>query len=216
MHAEFWHQKWQKGEIAFHEGQVNRLLAAHFQVLNLPLGSRVFLPLCGKTRDIAWLLAAGYQVVGAELSELAVKELFAGLNLKPRITQTEKYLRYQAAQIDILVGDIFQLSAADVGIVDAIYDRAALVALPENMRSMYARHLMALSHCAPQLIITYEYAQHELAGPPFAVLTAEVQQHYAHFYALQTLVHQPLAGGLKGKIAAQEVLWKLSPLKAGN
>lgn len=216
MHAEFWHQKWQKGEIAFHEGEVNRLLAAHFQTLNLPLGSRVFLPLCGKTRDIAWLLAAGYQVVGAELSELAVKELFAGLNLKPCITQTEKYLRYQAAQIDILVGDIFQLSAADIGIVDAIYDRAALVALPENMRSMYARHLMALSHCAPQLIITYEYAQHELAGPPFAVLATEVQQHYANFYHLQPLVRQPLAGGLKGKTAALEVLWKLSPVKAGN
>lgn len=216
MHAEFWHQKWQKGEIAFHEGQVNRLLATHFQTLNLPVGSRVFLPLCGKTCDIAWLLDAGYQVVGAELSELAIKELFAGLNLKPRITQTEKHLRYQAAQIDILVGDIFQLSAADIGIVDAIYDRAALVALPAEMRSLYARHLMALSHCAPQLIITYEYAQHELAGPPFAVLATEVQQHYANFYALQPLVRQNLEGGLKGKTAALEVLWKLNPLRAGN
>lgn len=211
MEANFWHQRWQKGEIAFHEGQVNRLLAAHFQALQLPVGSRVFLPLCGKTRDITWLMQAGYQVVGAELSELAVNELFADLNLQARITQHAHYRHYQAAGIDILVGDIFQLTAQDVGVVHGVYDRAALVALPENMRLDYARQLMALSAFAPQLLITFEYAQHELPGPPFAVPVAEVQQHYAVNYQLQELTRESLAGGLKGKVAADEVLWLLTP-----
>lgn len=216
MEADFWHQRWQKGEIAFHEGQVNRLLAEHLHDLNLPVGSRVFLPLCGKTRDIAWLLEQGFQVVGAELSELAVKELFADLKLKAHVTQNEKYLHYQAAQIDILVGNIFHLTAADIGIVDAIFDRAALVALPEHMRSDYARQLIRLGKTAPQLMITYEYAQHEMPGPPFAVPSAEVKQHYASVYQLQETVRQPLPGGLKGKTPALEVLWKLTPLVVGN
>ncbi|MGZ8252407.1 MAG: thiopurine S-methyltransferase, partial [Methylophilaceae bacterium] len=71
MEASFWHNKWQRGEIAFHQSDANPLLVAHFEALNLPKGSRVFLPLCGKTLDIAWLLAGGYRVVGAELSEIA-------------------------------------------------------------------------------------------------------------------------------------------------
>ncbi|MCP5325225.1 MAG: thiopurine S-methyltransferase [Oceanospirillaceae bacterium] len=212
MDAEFWHQRWQKGETAFHEGQVNRLLEQHFQALNLPVGSRVFLPLCGKTRDIAWLLDKGYQVVGAELSELAVKELFAGLGLTPVVIEKENYRHYQAAQIDILVGDIFQLRQADIGRVDAIYDRAALVALPEIMRADYARQLIELGQTAPQLIITYEYAQHEMPGPPFAIPAAEVQQHYALLYGIHEQVRQVLQGGLKGKTSATEVLWLLTPL----
>ncbi|WP_246614962.1 hypothetical protein [Agarivorans litoreus] len=84
MHEQFWHQKWEKDEIGFHEGEVNRFLYDYFNVLKLAAGARVFVPLCGKTRDIAWLLDKGMKVVGVELSEHAIKQLFAELNLEPK------------------------------------------------------------------------------------------------------------------------------------
>src|SRR5690606_2213611 len=94
MDADFWHQKWQKGDIGFHEGRPNQFLATHFDALRLPPGARVFLPLCGKTRDIAWLLAQGCKVVGAELSEQAIGELFAELELQPVIARQGAFIHY--------------------------------------------------------------------------------------------------------------------------
>jgi thiopurine S-methyltransferase len=79
--ASFWHDKWQRNQIGFHEPQANPLLLAHFDSLSLRAGSRIFVPLCGKTLDINWLLARGQRVVGAELSEIAVQQLFAGLGV---------------------------------------------------------------------------------------------------------------------------------------
>ena len=79
MEAGFWHQKWEKGDIGFHAPEVNPSLQEHFGKLQMAAGARVFLPLCGKTRDIGWLLDEGFRVSGAELSELAIKELFKKL-----------------------------------------------------------------------------------------------------------------------------------------
>ena len=99
MKASFWHQKWERGEIVFHQNDTNPFLLKHFEKLELPKGSRVFLPLCGKTRDFAWLLTNGYQVVGAELSELAIRELFKELSLNPEISQLGKLIHYSAKNI---------------------------------------------------------------------------------------------------------------------
>jgi thiopurine S-methyltransferase len=137
MEANFWHQKWKRGEIGFHKSEANPLLIQHFEKLNPAQGSRVFLPLCGKTRDFAWLLACGYRVVGAELSEIAVKELFDDLGVEPNISRIGELGLYRAKDIDIWVGDIFDVSAETLGLVDAIYDRAALVALPASRRDQY-------------------------------------------------------------------------------
>jgi thiopurine S-methyltransferase len=106
MEASFWHQKWERGDIGFHESEVNPFLIEHLEELNLTRGNRIFLPLCGKTRDVAWLLACGYRVVGAELSELAINELFKELGLEPEISKVGKLARYRAEDIDILAGDI--------------------------------------------------------------------------------------------------------------
>ena len=159
MKEEFWHQKWKLGDIAFHESEVNPFLIEHFEKLNLQKDSRIFLPLCGKTRDITWLLACGYRVVGAELSEIAIKELFKDLVLVPEISKVGDLIHYRANNIDIFVGDIFAVSADYLGSVSAIYDRAALVALPAEIRENYTSHLINISDAAPQLLITYEYNQ---------------------------------------------------------
>ena len=209
MEANFWHDKWARGEIAFHQQQTNPFLVAHFTALQLAKGSRVFLPLCGKTRDIAWLLGQGYRVAGAELSALAINELFQELGVAPQITNIGKLQHYSAPNLDIFVGDIFELSGDTLGEVDAIYDRAALVALPRETRKLYSGHLMHIAGSAPQLVITYEYDQSLIDGPPFSISAEEIRQHYSAKYALTVLETHDVEGGMKGKAASTETAWLL-------
>ena len=204
----FWHQKWEKNEIAFHESAVNPLLVKHFNELSLVTGSQVFLPLCGKTLDIPWLLSNDYRVAGAELSKIAIEQLFAGLGVKPKISSIGEVDHYSANNIDLFVGDIFDLSSKLLGPVDAIYDRAALVALPEEMRNRYVAHLVEVTDRAPQLLICYEYDQNLMEDPPFSISNEEVKQHYSAVYNLTLLANTIVSGGLKGTFAKEHV-WLL-------
>lgn len=212
MEASFWHAKWEKNEIGFHLAEANPLLLGHFGALALAAGSRVFLPLCGKTRDIGWLLAAGYRVAGAELSRRAVEQLFADLGVVPEVTRHGALERFAAPNIEIHVGDIFALEAAALGPVDAVYDRAALVALPAAIRPRYAAHLAAISGRAPQLLVAYEYDQTQQDGPPFSVDAAEVERCHGERFELRLLATVDVPGGLKGKCPAQEHVWLLRPI----
>jgi thiopurine S-methyltransferase len=209
MDGSFWHRKWERNEIAFHECKANPLLVTYFNHLCLPEGSRVFLPLCGKTLDIHWLLSHRYRVVGSELSKIAIEQLFSELGVEPNITAVDQVSRYSSNNIDIFVGDIFTLSRDQLGQVDAIYDRAALVALPEPMRDRYAAHLIKISDRAPQLLITCEYDQRLLDGPPFSLGHQEVARKYQGSYDLKLLASADIKGGLKGKCAAAENVWLL-------
>lgn len=212
MEHSFWHDRWATNQIGFHQPAANPLLVTHCAALALPSAGRVLLPLCGKTLDIAWLLAAGYQVVGVELSELAVQQLFAELGATPCIQVLNDALqRYETDKLTVFVGDIFALNREQLGPVDAIYDRAALVALPATLRPRYASHLTAISAGARQLLISFDYEQSQLPGPPFAVLAEELSELYGRHYELQALARQPLAGGLKGQCPADEVVWLLQP-----
>ena len=209
MNIDFWKQTWEKNEIGFHESEPNPLLAAYLKELNVVEGSRVFIPLCGKTLDIVWLLSKGYQVAGAELSQLAIEQLFIGLGVEPQISECGNAFRYGAKNIDIFVGDIFDLSNEVLGPVDAIYDRAALVALPEEMRKRYTKHLLEITGAAAQLLITLEYDQSLMDGPPFSLNGDEVNRHYIDAYDLALLESISLPGGLKGICAATENVWLL-------
>jgi thiopurine S-methyltransferase len=211
MDADFWHRKWANNEIGFHEGAVNPLLVKHFSALGLEPGDRVFLPLCGKTLDIHWLLSNGYRVVGAELSQLAVEQLFDELRVEPVVSACGPTQRYSAPNLDVFVGDIFDVSRELLGPVDAIYDRAALVALPEAMRGRYAAHLMEITARAPQLLICFEYDQSLMAGPPFSLADEEVARHYRTTYELTLLDRADIPGGFKGKFPATESVWLLTP-----
>ena len=212
MDAKFWHDRWQEGRLGFHEGKVNRMLEAHFDALELTQGQRVFLPLCGKAIDIPWLLSKGYSVAGAELSEIAVRDLFAEMGVVPEVTDTGRHRRYAAEGIDIFVGDIFDLSASVLGQVDAVYDRAALVALPKDMRARYAAHLAGITECAPQLLVTFEYDQSAMAGPPFSISEQEVARCHGERFTINLLTDQDVPGGLKGVVAAREKALLLRPV----
>jgi thiopurine S-methyltransferase len=209
MDLDFWRQKWEKNEIAFHQSKPNPVLVKYFKELKLVEDSRVFLPLCGKTLDIGWLLSQGYRVAGAELSKLAIEHLFLGLGLEPEISKIGNVSRYSATNIDIFVGDIFDLSNEVLGRVDAIYDRAALIALPEEVRNRYAKHLLEITDTAEQLMISLEYDRSLMDGPPFSVDSDEVNRHYKDAYNLKLLGSRSIPGGLKGICAATENAWLL-------
>lgn len=209
MEATFWHERWEAQDIGFHLGAPNELLVSHFKTLAVPPGGRVFVPLCGKTRDIHWLLAQGYRVAGAELSPLAVAQLFEELEIAPSIESRGALTHYSGADIDIFVGDIFELSAELLGAVDAIYDRAALVALPDDIRSKYRSHLLTISANARQLLLTLEYDTDLLAGPPFSIVAEDVRAYYGDVYEIVALGSRHDGAGLKGKYPVTERVWQL-------
>lgn len=209
MKIDFWKQRWEKNDIGFHESKPNPLLEAYLKELNLTDDGRIFLPLCGKTLDISWLLSKGYRVTGAELSKRAIEQLFIELGVEPEITECANVSRYSATSIDVFVGDLFGLSSEVLGQVDAIYDRAALVALPEEMRKRYTKHLLEITGVAEQLLITFEYDQTLMEGPPFSLSNDEVNRHYKDAYNVVRLESIAVPGGLKGMCKATENIWLL-------
>lgn len=177
MHEDFWQERWARNEIGFHLREVNPYLQRHWPDLGLAAGAQVLVPLCGKSLDMAWLAGLGYRVLGVELAESAVIAFFAEQELTPEVDQYGAFRRYRAGAVELLCGDFFALQAADVADCSGLYDRAALIALPEGMRERYAAHLAAIlpSGCAG-LLVTLDYPQAEMSGPPFAVDEALVAQ----------------------------------------
>jgi thiopurine S-methyltransferase len=210
MDPAFWHQKWEDKQIGFHRDAVNPLLVAYFKALALKKGQTIFLPLCGKTLDIAWLLRQEISVKGIELYEPAVVELFDALGLEPVITELAFLKCYSAPGLMIYVGDIFKLTVTVLGEVNAVYDRAAIVALPKTMRADYATQLMTLSQKSDQLVINYIYDQAIMAGPPFSVPNEEVALYYSEHYSMTLLYENGVEGGLKGRCPATESVWLLN------
>ncbi len=186
MEKTFWLEHWAANKIGFHRPETNPLLTRHWATMDLDPGQRVFVPLCGKSLDMAWLADAGHEVVGVELSPLAIKDFFAERGTSPVSTSTNGFLRLQADGITLLSGDFFELEPAHVQPIGAVYDRAALIALPADMRKLYAERLAELAP-GPMLLITANYDQSEMPGPPFAVSPDEVHSLYADRYDVQVL-----------------------------
>lgn len=209
MEKSFWENRWNTNQIGFH-GKINNFLKKYFSELKLKPGSRVLLPLCGKTLDIHWLLSQGFHVIGVEFVETAIVQLFDELGVTPEISVEGKLKHYSAPHIDIFVGDFFDVTEAYTGRLDAVYDRAAIVALPADVRVNYARHVRKLSHNASQLLITFEYDQSLFAGPPMSVPAAEVESHYAETYNIKFCDKEEFAGGIRGQYPATETAWLLT------
>ncbi len=208
MDPNHWHELWESNELGFHEVNGNRLLQHTLDKLKLADNARILVPLCGKAEDLAWLASRGYVVVGVELSEIAARDFYSEHAIVPTVTRHDTLTRYSGGGIDILVGDFFDVDRQTVGPIAGVYDRAALVALPPDMRTAYAAHLVDITDCAPQLLITFEYDQEQMAGPPFSISEAEVDRLYRHHYTAEKLEERHVVGGLKG-VPAAEVAWLL-------
>jgi thiopurine S-methyltransferase len=175
---EDWIARWREGRISFHEGRPNTLLDRH--LARLAGARRVLVPLCGRSEDLAFLAAHGYEVVGVELSDQAVREFFELHALTPAVAARGPFVEYRAGSITLLVGDLFDTTPALLGAVDALYDRAALIALPGELRARYVAQLRrVLPIGAPGLVVTLEFDPASKAGPPFPVPEAELRELYA-------------------------------------
>ena len=179
MQKDFWLERWQREETGFHEQAANAYLKKFWPGLHLTGGSGVFVPLCGKSVDMQWLREQGHPVVGVELSSIAVQAFFAEQGYTPQHSSSGKFERCEAGGINIFCGDFFDLKREDVAATAAVYDRASMVALPPEMRERYVQHLVnILPKGAKILLITFDYPQHEMPGPPFAVAPGEVEKLY--------------------------------------
>ncbi len=179
MDRDFWHERWQRNEIGFHQQEINAHLQDFWGQLAVPAGGLVFVPLCGKSRDLLWLRARGHTVLGVEISPIAVRDFFAENALTPQVLHQGAFERYEADGLAILCGDFFDLTPELVQGVAGVYDRASLIALPPELRTRYAEHSTAiLPPAAGTLLVTMEYAQNEMSGPPFAVREDEVRRLY--------------------------------------
>ncbi|KRG33150.1 thiopurine S-methyltransferase [Psychrobacter sp. P11G3] len=228
MNSEFWQKRWQEGRIGFNQSTVNPLLIEHFNRLNLPASSRVFVPLCGKSIDMVWLATQGYDVAGVELVETAVQDFFTEQNIEPTVYQqadnpTMKYYQGQLSgqTITLWVADIFALTAKDIGSIDAVYDKAALIALPDDMRVRYSEQVRKLSsdtskvdgannEITPQLLLTLNYDQRKKNGPPFSINNEQLEQYYSAHYQIYQLASVPSSIGSAPDITVTEQVWLLS------
>jgi len=188
MNPDFWLERWTQGQIGFHQPEANPYLQKYWPELALPRGATVFVPLCGKTLDMRWLHDQGHRVLGLEISRKAVGDFFDDWGVEARIAQQGPYERWEARGITVLCGDFFDLREQDLGDVDAVFDRAALIALPATMRTAYARKLYdTLPARVLMLLITLDYEQAQMAGPPFAVSDREVHTLYADASSVRRL-----------------------------
>ncbi|SFH73832.1 thiopurine S-methyltransferase [Pseudomonas guineae] len=195
MHAEFWQTRWSRSEIGFHLAEVNPYLQRYWPALGLAEGARVLVPLCGKSLDLAWLAAQGYQVIGVELAQRAVEDFFTEHELQPVVSEVGAFRCYQAGNVEIYCGDFFALSAQQLVGCVGLYDRAALIALPAPMRERYVAHLTQVLPAGCQgLLVTLDYDQGQMEGPPFAVADDEVQRLFAAHWQLQHLASANVLG----------------------
>ena len=194
MEPEFWHKRWSTNQIGFHLPEVNPYLQRFWSQLGVEQGSRVLVPLCGKTLDLLWLAQQGYSVLGVELSEKAAADFFLEHQLEPSVSEEGAFKVFRAADIEIRCGDFFALSPEDVSDCTALYDRAALIALPGPMRERYAAHLQKILPQCVGLLITLDYSQDEMPGPPLSVGDGEVQRLLGEVWRLEVLQEQDVLG----------------------
>lgn len=191
MEPGFWHDKWQSQQIGFHQSDINPFLVKHWESLKLEGKGKVFVPLCGKSLDMEFLAAQGHEVIGSELSVLAVNQFFEAAGAKPQSRIQGEHVHHSAQGVTLIEGDFFTLDEELVAGCSGFYDRAALIAWPVEMRIDYVRKLAALIPAGtPGLLITLDYPQEALIGPPFAVSPNWVEEFVGEYFEVAVLESQ--------------------------
>jgi thiopurine S-methyltransferase len=218
LEPEFWHERWRAGQIGFHQSTVDRYLSRYWPELGLASDSRVLVPLCGKSLDLLWLVERGHGVAGVELSAVALESFCMehGIPAKRRIA--DGFDVYESVNLQLYCGDFFALTPELLGPVAAVYDRAALISWRPELRATYVDHATALTNPGTQtLLITLEYAQAQMKGPPFSVVADDVERLYARNHAIQELSRQDILASeprfrARGVTSLYEVCYRLRRL----
>lgn len=198
MEPEFWLKRWQTDDIGFHRDEVHPALAQLWPQIAPEGDRRVFVPLCGKSRDMRWLAERGHQITGVELSEKAIDAFFEDEGVKPRERREGVFKVKSAGAYELWCGDLFEMPPDAMADVACFYDRASLVALPPEMRVKYAQHLADMlppESCG--LLISLAYDETEMTGPPFSVPQTEVAALFGNRFTIEALTSRDaLAGNL--------------------
>ena len=215
---ELWQQSWRDRQTDFHQKAVNPHLMRFWSGLGLAPGDRIFVPLCGKSLDLLWLAEQGHSVIGVELSPLAARAFFRENRIQPSRRPFGQFTLWEHGRISILCGDFFQLTASDLGKIAAVFDRAALTALPDDLRASYLAHLRRIvpADCKIMLLTTEEPEAWETAGQPFAV-AEEITTLYSDAFNIELRhVESSLEAdpdpAIKEEIRIEQKVYLLTPL----
>jgi thiopurine S-methyltransferase len=218
VQPDFWHDRWRTAQIGFHRPAVDDNLIQHWRVLSLPKAARVLVPLCGKSVDLLWLRDQGHAVVGIELSDIALQAFFVENGVGARRRAIPHFDLYEAENLECFRGDLFELTPERLGKVAAVYDRASLVSWPPEQRDRYVEQLWALTAARTQtLLITLEYPQAEMKGPPFSTDSEEVHRLYSRHHSIHELARRDILGNeprmrARGVSSLTEVCYQITRL----
>ena len=183
-----WLEYWENNETNWHSDVVTQELEEYLGLLKLEPGDKVFFPLCGKSLDMTYILNQGFSVIGVELSEIGIKQFFHENGLDFTISQVGEFDLYSAKNIEIYCGDFFSLTSKYLCDVKAVFDRKSLIALDQNLRQKYVKHLNDIISLGVRiLLITLHYPQHQMSGPPFSVDKSEVESLFSMTFNFQEL-----------------------------
>lgn len=217
MNREFWQSRWEQGKIGFHQQQINPHLKRFWANLGVSSG-QVFVPLCGKSQDMLWLCEQGHAVLGVEIVPQAVEAFFAEHMLEAKIQTLGNFVVWESHDLQIYCGDFFALERPTLSVVVAVYDRAALIAMPSFQRASYVQHLRAVLPAAAKiLLVVMDYPQHEMKGPPFAVEVGETEDLFGEGFLVQQIYAEDILAADpkfrdKGLSYLEERIYVLNPL----
>ena len=198
MENEYWLKRWREGRTGWHRDEVMPLLVQHWSELGVPRGARVLVPLCGKSLDMLWLAQQGMRVLGVDVSPIAVESFLAENQLHARTRSTAEGTHYEVTnlaggEIEIVNGDVFDIDRAALAECAAFYDRAAIIAMPRPMRRRLVDEVyMQLPAASAGLLITLDYPEDEMQGPPFSVDDPEVHRLFDGQWNVERLEHRDI------------------------
>jgi thiopurine S-methyltransferase len=218
VQPDFWHDRWRSAQIGFHRPAIDDNLIQHWRSLSLPKAARVLVPLCGKSLDLLWLRDQGHTVVGIELSDIALQAFFVENGVAARRRALPSFDLYEAENLECFRGDLFELTAERLGRVAAVYDRASLISWAPEQRGRYVEHLTALTGTGTEtLLVTLEYPQAEMKGPPFCVNSEDVHCLFSRHHSIEELTRRDVLADeprmqARGVSSLTEVCYRITRL----
>lgn len=205
---EFWLKRWQDNDIAWHQAQIEPFLPKYFN----KKGAKVFVPLCGKSRDMLWFSEQGCDVLGVELSSSACHQFFKEAGLFYQVEKGEGFEIFSSDKIKILCGDIFDLSPTMFLGIDFVYDRAALIALPPKLRAPYSLLITEIcKQTSAEVLLVGREDFLKRDGPPYDVSKEEVERLYGKELCIEVLEVAERVSSRDIHLKVLEAAYRLTP-----
>ncbi len=192
MEKEYWINKWHSNDIAFHEQNITPDLISHIKQLKLKEDDCIFVPLCGKTKDMLWLVHQGFYVIGVEISDIACHDFFSESQITPRIVHTDKYKKYESERITLFCADFFDLKQSDFPPVKAIYDCKALIALPPCHREKYLTQILNCFGSDINILLLTREGDKTVKPPPYPISDKEIKLLYSEYFNIQQIEYNEI------------------------